>query len=110
MPSANAHAQPPITPPVGAPGFGSAADLVIHHATHRSLSHPSRKMANMRTNTARQGTKTGDPAATARRTRGKSKQENWKRPAQVAVIALELDLSGDPQVRRRLEKHWSAVF
>jgi hypothetical protein len=28
----------------------------------------------------------------------------------VAVIAVELDLSGDPVLRRRVEKHWDAVF
>jgi hypothetical protein len=43
-------------------------------------------------------------------TRGKSKAANWRRPEQVAVIALELDLSGDPAMRRRVEKHWDAVF
>ena len=26
------------------------------------------------------------------------------------MIALESDLSGDPVMRRRLEKHWAAVF
>ena len=46
----------------------------------------------------------------ARRMRGKSKTKNWKRPEQVAVIALELDLSADPVMRKRLEQHWSAVF
>ncbi len=44
------------------------------------------------------------------RTRGKSKTANWRRPEQVAVIALNLDLSGDPVMRRRVEKHWAAVF
>jgi hypothetical protein len=44
------------------------------------------------------------------RTRGKSKRANWQRPDQVAVIVLELDLAGDPRMRRRLERHWDAVF
>lgn len=44
------------------------------------------------------------------RTRGKSKQANWRRPDDMAVIALDLDLSGDPRMRTRLEKHWAAVF
>lgn len=44
------------------------------------------------------------------RTRGKSKQANWRRPDEVAVIALDLDLSIDPVMRRRVEKHWGAVF
>jgi len=37
------------------------------------------------------------------RTRGKSKAANWRRPEQVAVIVLDLDLSGDPVLRRRVE-------
>ncbi|ORA09117.1 transposase, partial [Mycobacterium angelicum] len=49
-------------------------------------------------------------AAVAVRRRGKSKTANWRRPEQVAVIALELDLSGDAVMRRRVEKHWDAVF
>ncbi|MGH3562041.1 MAG: transposase, partial [Mycobacterium sp.] len=44
------------------------------------------------------------------RTRGKSKAANWRRPEQVAVIALELDLFSDPVMRRRMEEHWNAVF
>jgi hypothetical protein len=44
------------------------------------------------------------------RTRGKSKAANWRRPEQVAVIVLDLDLSGDPVLRRRVEKHWDGVF
>jgi len=49
-------------------------------------------------------------AVVVSRTRGKSKAANWRRPEQVAVIALDLDLSGDPAMRRRVEKHWDAVF
>lgn len=49
-------------------------------------------------------------AAVAVRRRGTSKTANWRRPEQVAVIALELDLSGDAVMRRRVEKHWDAVF
>ncbi|MBB3035770.1 hypothetical protein [Hoyosella altamirensis] len=48
--------------------------------------------------------------APARRTRGRSKTANWRRPEQVAVIALELDVSADSVMRRRVEQHWSAVF
>lgn len=44
------------------------------------------------------------------RPRGKSGQANWRRPDEVAVIALDLDLSADPVMRRRVEKHWEAVF
>ena len=44
------------------------------------------------------------------RRRGKSKTANWRRPEQLAVIALELDLSSDVVMRRRVEKHWDAVF
>jgi len=54
-----------------------------------------------------------DPAVAALaavRRRGKSKTANWRRPEQVAVIALELDLSSDVVMRRRVEKHWHAVF
>src|SRR5579863_5428393 len=43
-------------------------------------------------------------------TRGKSKEPNWRRPDKVAVIALELDLSGDPRMLWRIEKHWDAAF
>ena len=51
----------------------------------------------------------------APRRRGVSKTKadgtrNWRRPEQVAVIALDLDVSGDPAMRRRLEKQWSAAF
>jgi hypothetical protein len=46
----------------------------------------------------------------SRRTRGPSKAANWRRPGEVAVIAMELDLSSDPVMRRRVEKHWDAVF
>lgn len=49
-------------------------------------------------------------AAVAVRRRGKSKTANWRRPEQVAVIALELDLCGDAVMRRRVEKHGDAVF
>jgi hypothetical protein len=44
------------------------------------------------------------------RTRGKSKRANWRRPEQLAVIVLELDVAGDPTMRRQLERHWDAVF
>src|SRR5262245_57802203 len=77
---------------------------------HHGLSDPHGKMTNMRTNPARPVTDTGDLPTAGRRVRGTSKQKNWRRPAQMAVIALELDLSGDPRVCRRLEAHWSAVF
>jgi len=50
------------------------------------------------------------PAVARPPTRGKSKAANWRRPEQVAVIVLELDLSGDPVMRGRVEKHWGAVF
>lgn len=50
------------------------------------------------------------PLVACARTRGKSRQANWRRPDEVAVIALELDLSADPVMRRRVEKHWLAVF
>ena len=49
-------------------------------------------------------------AVAAARRRGKSKTANWRRPEQVAVIALEVDLCGDVVMRRRVEKHWDAVF
>lgn len=51
---------------------------------------------------------TGSTAAP--RVRGRSKAVNWRRPDEVAVIALELDLSGDQVMRARMEKHWDAVF
>ena len=43
-------------------------------------------------------------------TRGRSRQKNWKRPDEVAVIALELDLSASPAMRRRVERHFDAAF
>lgn len=43
-------------------------------------------------------------------TRGRSRQKNWKRPDMVAVIALELDLSASPAMRRRVERHFDAAF
>ena len=43
-------------------------------------------------------------------TRGKSCQQNWRRPDEIAVIALELDLSADPVMRRRVEQHFDASF
>ena len=53
----------------------------------------------------------GDTVAPARKFRGKTKAgKNWKREGDVSVIALELDLSGDPAMRGRLEKQWSAAF
>ena len=44
------------------------------------------------------------------RTRGKSKQPNWRRPDGGAVVPLELDLSGDSAMRRRVEAHFGGVF
>jgi len=44
------------------------------------------------------------------RRRGKSKQTNWKRPEQVAVVKLDLDLSGDPVMRRRVERQFNAAW
>lgn len=55
-------------------------------------------------------TASGASAVVVACTRGKSKAANWLRPEQVAVIPLELDLSSDPVMRRRLGKHWDAVF
>ena len=49
-------------------------------------------------------------APTSVRTRGKSKAPNWVRPPEVAVIALELDVSGDSRTLARLEAHYEAVF
>jgi hypothetical protein len=43
------------------------------------------------------------------RRRGKSKASNFKYHGSVSVIRLELDAS-DERVRRRLERHWEAVF
>ncbi len=43
------------------------------------------------------------------RRRGKSKAPNFKYTGPVAVIRLELDVSGD-RLRQRLERHWRAVF
>ena len=43
------------------------------------------------------------------RRRGKSKAPNFRYSGPVAVIRLELDVS-DGRVRRRLERHWEAVF
>ena len=45
----------------------------------------------------------------APRRRGKSKAPNFKYDGPVSVIRLELDVS-DPMVRRRMERHWGAVF
>ncbi|MDR1853102.1 MAG: hypothetical protein LBR21_10740, partial [Propionibacteriaceae bacterium] len=45
-----------------------------------------------------------------RRTRGKSKQPNWTRPDEVAVIRLDVDVSADPAMRRRLESQFQAVY
>ncbi|WP_433304855.1 hypothetical protein ACQP2F_16465 [Actinoplanes sp. CA-030573] len=49
--------------------------------------------------------------AAAARTRGKSKQKNWRRPkdAPAAVIRLELDTS-DPFTRVRVEKLFGAIW
>lgn len=59
-------------------------------------------------------TPTDTPAATsvdavAARRRGKSKAPNFTYAGPVSVIRLELDASDD-LMRRRLEKHWEAVF
>jgi hypothetical protein len=43
------------------------------------------------------------------RRRGKSKAPNFKYEGPVSVIGLELDACDD-LMRRRLEKHWEAVF
>ena len=43
------------------------------------------------------------------RRRGKSKAPNFSYDGPVSVIRLELDVSDD-RVRRRLERHWDAVF
>jgi hypothetical protein len=43
------------------------------------------------------------------RRRGKSKAPNFKYDGPVSVIRLELDATDDP-TRRRLERHWGAVF
>jgi hypothetical protein len=56
-----------------------------------------------------------DVSPGGRRRRGPSKvkadgTKNWQRPDQVAVIPLELDVSGDQVARTRLEKQWSAAF
>ena len=63
------------------------------------------------------GSVTGDvrPQSGAPRRRGKSKvkadgSKNWKRPDDVAVIVLELDVSGHDETRWRLEKQWSAAY
>lgn len=56
---------------------------------------------------------TGSPLASSPaspRTRGKSRQANWRRPDKVAIIALEIDLSADAVMRRRVERHCEAVF
>jgi hypothetical protein len=50
----------------------------------------------------------GDMGVVMRR-RGKSKAPNFKYEGPVAVIRLELD-AADDLMRRRLEKHWEAVF
>ncbi|MEZ5117096.1 MAG: zinc ribbon domain-containing protein [Candidatus Nanopelagicales bacterium] len=51
------------------------------------------------------------PEPVAPKRRGKSKGKNWRRPVDVgvSVIRLELDVS-DPQARARVEKQWQAVY
>jgi hypothetical protein len=43
------------------------------------------------------------------RRRGKSKARNFRYDGAVSVVRLELDVSDEP-TRRRLERHWKAVF
>jgi hypothetical protein len=43
------------------------------------------------------------------RRRGKSKAPNFKYTGPVSVICLELDVA-DERTRRRVERHWGAVF
>jgi hypothetical protein len=45
----------------------------------------------------------------APRRRGKSKSPNFKHTGPVSVVRLELDLC-DERTRRRLQRHWQAVF
>jgi hypothetical protein len=42
--------------------------------------------------------------------RGKSKAPNFSYEGPVSVIRLELDVSDDERLRRRLERQWAAVF
>ena len=53
-------------------------------------------------------------AATAKRTRGKTRAEagNWRRGKDdpTAVIKIDLDMPGDPRMRRRVEAMWEAAF
>ena len=44
------------------------------------------------------------------RRRGKSKAPNFKYEGQVSVIRLELDVSGEQKLRRRLQRQWEAAF
>jgi hypothetical protein len=45
------------------------------------------------------------------RRRGKTKAgANWKCEGDISVIALDLDVSGVPETRQRLEKQWAAAF
>lgn len=50
------------------------------------------------------------PSVTAKK-RGKTKAgANWKRDGDVAVIALEIDLSADVAMRKRFENQWRAAY